>query len=172
MKWMILLMAVWLIGPQPVLAQLDDEVIKFTKTQPRAWSDLSEKHQMQGTLVARNMVTKRIKLERADQSTIEVELDKLRDSDRNYVARQTAKLKRLEQRPKTKVDDTASDKNPFTETDSQKRLADSTKPQRSSGIDWHTDPIQAARVARGSEPTSDDRPIIWFRVLGDLEGYM
>ena len=168
MKWIFILVAVGLVGPSSVLGQVDHDLVQFTKTQPRAWADSSGKHQMQGKLVARNMATSTIKLERADQSTVEVELAKLRNSDRNYVARQTSKL----QRAKAKANETASGQDLLVETNPQKRPADSAETRRLSGIDWHTEPIQAAQAATGSETVSDDRPIIWFRVLGELEGYM
>lgn len=43
---------------------------------------------------------------------------------------------------------------------------------RLCGINWHLSPDSASRDAAGSERPVDDRPIAWFRVLGDLDGFM
>ncbi|MDP1564044.1 MAG: hypothetical protein Q8M16_21895 [Pirellulaceae bacterium] len=37
---------------------------------------------------------------------------------------------------------------------------------------WHAKFKLAAEQARGGEAVDDDRPIVWFRVLGDLRGLM
>jgi hypothetical protein len=40
------------------------------------------------------------------------------------------------------------------------------------GIRWVTDIPAALRLAQGNESPTDDRPVMWFRVLGDLSGFM
>ncbi len=37
---------------------------------------------------------------------------------------------------------------------------------------WHNNLKQATTQALGNETVQDDRPIVWFRVLGDLRGLM
>lgn len=172
MKWMFVLMTVWLIAPPPVFAQVDDPVLEFTHTQPRGWADSTGQHEMQGRLVARNLATKSVKLERADGSSLDVALDKLGNSDRNYVARQTAKLQRSSQRKKTPNHASDGDASRLGQATPIEKEVTPAETRRLSGIDWHTDPALASQAATGGAVTSDDRPIIWFRVLGELEGYM
>ncbi len=39
-------------------------------------------------------------------------------------------------------------------------------------IEWHSSLKQATKSAQGDDADQDDRPIVWFRVLGDLRGLM
>ncbi len=46
------------------------------------------------------------------------------------------------------------------------------EPLRIAGLDWYDDPDDARKLARGGAGPADDKPILCFRVLGDLEGFM
>ncbi len=39
-------------------------------------------------------------------------------------------------------------------------------------VAWHNNLKQATTQALGTDTVQDDRPIVWFRVLGDLRGLM
>lgn len=41
-----------------------------------------------------------------------------------------------------------------------------------SGIEWFADLKDAQAIAAGSNRTADDKPIMCFRALGDLSGFM
>jgi len=46
------------------------------------------------------------------------------------------------------------------------------RPIRIAGLDWYEDLKDARLLARGRPDPADDKPILCFRVLGDLEGFM
>lgn len=47
-----------------------------------------------------------------------------------------------------------------------------SSPSRLYGIDWFVSAESARAAATASERSDDDRPIAWFRVLGELDGFM
>ncbi len=55
-----------------------------------------------------------------------------------------------------------------------KRIAPTSSPKSTSlfGIDWVPTMSQALQLASGKTGTGDDRPVMCFRVLGDLQGPM
>lgn len=46
------------------------------------------------------------------------------------------------------------------------------EPLRIAGLDWYEDLNDARSLARGGIGSTDDKPILCFRVLGDMEGFM
>ena len=53
-------------------------------------------------------------------------------------------------------------------------LAEQTnqQPLRIAGLDWYEDLKDAQLIADGRNGPADDKPIMCFRVLGDMEGFM
>jgi|GEM_PF-4664434 len=43
---------------------------------------------------------------------------------------------------------------------------------RIHGVRWLADENVARKIASGGEGPNDDRPLVWFRVLGDMTGFM
>lgn len=44
--------------------------------------------------------------------------------------------------------------------------------RRVAGVQWKTDATDAFAQAQGRDGVADDKPVVWFRVLGDLTGFM
>ena len=170
MKWILTFTVTCFALVNQALAQTDDMVIKFADTNPRVWADSSNQNQITARLLSRNTQDNKVSLECGDGMIIEVLLSDLPISDRKYIARKTSQAKRAahrlkSQRPSGDTDlgvDASQNAQPSRKPDGKVG-----KPRRVNKIDWHRSP-QTARTAA----TADDRPIIWFRVLGDLEGYM
>lgn len=152
------------------LAQTDDMVIKFADTNLRVWADSSNRNQITARLLSRNTRDNKVSLECGDGTIVEMLLSDLPISDRKYIARKTSQSKRAayrlkSQRPSADTDllvDASQNAQP-----SQKPVGKVRKRRRVNKIDWHRSSPTARTAA-----TADNRPIIWFRVLGDLEGYM
>ncbi len=43
---------------------------------------------------------------------------------------------------------------------------------RLHGVRWFDNESDAQKVASGSDGSQDERPLVWFRVLGDMTGFM
>lgn len=50
--------------------------------------------------------------------------------------------------------------------------SDTTRDVELHGVHWLADRDEALRLALGKEAADDDRPVLWFRVLGNLSGFM
>ncbi len=172
MKWLLsLVVAIFVMGNDG-LAQ----TIQFTDTQSRSWSDSSGQNTLTGRLVSRDPAKGTLQVEYDDATRLEIALADLSISDRRYVARQTSRMqreaKRLTQANRLQGEDAASE-DAVLKT---RRPANGESPvpgtQRLYNIDWHRQADSAQLAAAGREGGKDDKPILWFRVLGDLDGYM
>ena len=54
----------------------------------------------------------------------------------------------------------------------QNRSLNSAQPKKLFGIEWTPRIENALLAAKGNESPEDDRPVMWFRVLGQLDGDM
>ncbi len=43
---------------------------------------------------------------------------------------------------------------------------------RVHGVRWFDNESQARKIATGKDGSQDDKPLVWFRVLGDMTGFM
>lgn len=119
----------------------------------RTWTDRSGEYEVEAKLLALSSDGSMVSLELVDQQSVDVAIDRLSAEDRRYLLRH----KRLQSR---------------REATERRRNA---SPQRRTvnlyGINWHKS-LESAMDA--GQPTSGgpDKPIMCFRVLGDLAGYM
>jgi len=157
MKWIIAVMIVIFVLPGYGLAQKID----YAETKSREWTDSSGQNGVAAKLVSFDKTTRQVVLQCDDATTIEVPVTDLSISDRRYISRQTSKFERESKH--------AGHKN---RTATGRSEAQAEGVQRLYGIDWHQQLESARRVAVGNEGVADNKPIIWFRVLGDLSGYM
>lgn len=153
-----------------VIAQTEVPEIKFTDTNPREWADSSTQNRLTARLLSRYTKANKVLLECTDGTTVEVLLSDLPISDRKYIARQTSKVKRAAHRLQRQRQQNDED----LWVDASQNIPPSAKPnenlgnaQRVSVLDWLSTPQKARAVAK-----AEDLPIIWFRVLGDIDGYM
>ena len=144
----------------------EEQVLTFD-VDPRRWRDATGKYQVDATLIKyrdRN-VTLRI----SDGTTIDVPLERLCTTDLAYVSRHRRIARRAQANGAGESTEEAltSNKHAEKQPDSTKPALDHSAPaERLFGIDWYSlDDAQA--LAQRS-----DKPIMWFRVLGDLSGFM
>jgi hypothetical protein len=117
-------------------------------------------------------------LKQSDGSVIEVPFKSLSREDQRYIKTWLRQQRNTDSQAKT--DPGQDDRNPVeSQSKSQVRNSSRSKSNRGSektmmlyGINWHESGAPALAKARGVASTSDDMPIMWFRVLGDLEGFM
>ncbi len=170
MKWILVFTILCCASVNQAIAQTEVPVIKFTDTNPREWADDSNQNRLTARLLSRNTEANKVLLECTDGTTVEVVLSDLSMSDRKYIARQTSKVKRaahrLERQRRQGDEDLL--------VDASQRVQPSAKPKKNLGntrrvsnLDWLRTPQKARAVAKAK-----DLPIIWFRVLGDIDGYM
>ena len=151
--------------PLAVFAQIALAIIATADDDPsvaRTWRDRTGEYEVQATLVHVDTDRGVVSLRKTDGEEVSVPLDRLSWDDRSYVTDY------LRSRAETGRDNTASAGQSFND------------PPRSDlfnvvslyGVQWHRTPQSAESAANGQSGKGDDKPIMWFRVLGDLAGYM
>ncbi len=125
----------------------------------RKWTDDTSNFQVKATLVEISESGDSVKLLLEDGKFATVPIERLSESDQRYV-----KLRALR--------DPASGR----KVDSAKPAANAkTRKQEKAqlfGIDWHASVDLARERARGAASPQDDKPVMCFRVLGELDGFM
>ncbi|MGI9515885.1 MAG: hypothetical protein ACR2NP_02465 [Pirellulaceae bacterium] len=159
MKKLSLVMAIGVLLTAPGLTNAWQD-----QTNLRTWN-VPDGQSLDAELVSFDQESGEVTLRGEDGELIEMQATDLHISDRRYLDRQMARQNRRQrQRASSDPIDRALAGNAGSRTD------------RSAlhlyGIDWHRNPASAARAASGKETVSDDKPVIWFRVLGDLSGFM
>lgn len=133
----------------------------------RTWTDITGTHTTEAELVSWDPETKQVVLQTADNGTIELNSADLHISDRRFLNRHAARMRR-------EARNSESDGNIFERSRvSKAQTRNNDVPLLElGGIPWHQSADQASIAASGREGAKDDKPIVWFRVLGDLSGYM
>ena len=149
----------------------------------RTWTDRSGQHTVEARLVAYDATTRQVRLQQSDGTVIDLYTTDLSRPDRQLLA-QIAARERKSTPPAepagvaNSADSLDGNFEPVTQPDAIDRALDEKTQtvdqpsRRLYGIDWHGSPDAAGLQARGNQSLDDDRPIIWFRVLGDLSGFM
>ncbi len=155
------------------LANADDAFVS------REWRSQDGEYSIKATFVKYDIDTKLVDLRREDNEIIQVPVLRLCQGDRRYILRmikpKRPKSKDLAQNAASKLpttdDEQARSSTELVDSSSKKTRRPNTKPI--AGILWHAS-IDDALVSAGGETAKpdDDRPIMWFRVLGDLDGFM
>ncbi len=137
----------------------------------RVWTDVTGEYQVQATYL--DYDRGRVQLRKEDGSELSVALESLSSADRDLI-RQIQRQKYLDHRRQRRLDANGS------ADDSQSTSRTETPPPRNAdlghdnsceqlyGINWHDSREGAVAAAQ----QAGDKPIMWFRVLGDLKGFM
>ncbi len=117
-------------------------------------------------------------LKQSDGTVIEVPFKSLSRKDQRYIKTWLRQQRNTDSEAKanagqddSKAAESQSQNNTRSAT-SGKSIRATEKTKTMYGINWHKSGEPALASARGDASTQDDRPIMWFRVLGDLEGFM
>ncbi|MEN8681061.1 MAG: SHD1 domain-containing protein [Akkermansiaceae bacterium] len=111
----------------------------------REWKSENGNYSIEASFSSFNPNTKRVTLKKQDLTIVEVPLAKLSAADQAFVKEQAPKF-------------------------SPKR--DSGQAVKLYGITWQPEVEDALTLASGKATPIDDRPVMWFRVLGKLDGGM
>jgi hypothetical protein len=142
-----------------------EEAISFEATE-RLWRDASGTYELTATLQLYRDRTATLKTE--DGKTLEIAIDKLSKSDRIYLARQlqiARKKDTVEQKPQPVQIAAEQPAQRVKEKQVVPELAN-VRAEQLYGVDWY--PNDSAKQLAAAE----EKPILWFRVLGDLSGFM
>ncbi len=163
----------------------DDNALTFSDD-VRRWRDHSGTHEVDAELVEYR--DRQVTLRGTDGETIVVSLDQLSESDQKHVVARIRSARRMARQNavrsgddntaivQTSVLPTVNDEDATnSEGRAIKQLADSqpraqqprpVQPHNLFGVDWYS-PQDALNLA-----AAERKPMMWFRVLGDLRGFM
>ena len=133
----------------------------------RTWQSLDGSASVEATFVAYDSKTKSVELLTDTDQTIKIDLSKLSKTDQRFV-----KLVARKNRKTTMTPEADAAKQIRKTLPRKNRNARKGKQGSLFGINWTLDLDKALQVAEGSTSSSDDRPVMWLRVLGDLNGFM
>ncbi len=149
--------------------------VETASASPRTWSDQAGKHSVRATYLAYSEGI--VQLRKADDSELTVPLKALSESDQKYVIEQLRRKSLAKRRSSRRVAVTAKrnavakskevEVDPDSEVVSVARVAEG---ESLFGIHWQSSPESIRAAASADE--EDLKPIMWFRVLGDLAGFM
>ena len=145
----ILAMTVLAVQVQSVSAARPERV--------RKWTDGTGTFRVNATLSEISESGDSVKLRLEDGKYATVPIERLSESDQRYVESRLRQNQGSEQKPDSLKTATNS-----------KKLATT----RLFGIDWHPSVDQARGSAQGTASPRDDKPVLCFRVLGELDGFM
>lgn len=132
-----------------------DDYLKFKRKQ--------DGQPLEARVVAYDFADQQVTLVARDGAEQKVAISELSDSDKRLIVK--ALERQLFQRSKRDPGGNA--------TTAEGTAAIPRRGQAAAdSVHWHADLNQALEIARGGESDGDDRPLIWFRVLGDLRGLM
>lgn len=115
------------------------------KAVPREWSDNTGTFRVTAKLVDFDPDTRTVRLKDGNGKTVDLPMRRLSTADQNYVNSQAALSADANKLPRV---------------------------QNIAGIKWIQSREDASRAALGRASVNDDKPIMCFRALGDLNGFM
>ena len=145
----------------------------------RVWRSADRSESVEATLVDYAPDDRVVTLESTDGRTLTIPLKFLSSSDRRYVrAWRKRQASASSTAPSVESDEPSDQEVPAAAEDKADDKA-VARIRRSKarltnlyGIRWAPDMTAALEIAQGGDGTRDDRPVMWFRVLGDLQGPM
>lgn len=132
----------------------------------RTWTDRSGMYTVEATLEAYADGTVRLKKPGGDE--IVLELEQLSTRDQGYVRRENRRRVTTRRGESTSAgSDHVASKQVAAEQqpESPPRRQLKANSEQLYGINWYDSPARAVAAKQ-------DKPILWFRVLGDLDGFM
>jgi len=160
-----------LLAPARLQAQED--------TTMRTWKSCRGQHKIRAKLLDFDTDSDSVRLETSEGRTITVDSSKLSLTDREYLERLANH--RDESNPflveaTTSGGASAADGNggeaDVDDIDNKELKNIARRQEPKFGIRWSGQLDDALRIAQGKPQSNDDRPVMWFRVLGDLDGFM
>jgi hypothetical protein len=133
---------------------------------PRTWTS-RDGQQVQATFSAYEPGQKLVSLILADGSVLNVRLNQFSPADRRHVLHVARKNQAGQENASAIPDQKAAPRSA-----SDRRSNSRRKARQRFGINWTPGLENALAVAEGADGDQDDRPVMWMRVLGDLEGFM
>ncbi len=191
--WSISSMAILSLAVIFVMAPAALSAQELRSYEPRRWQDSQKNYAVEARLLEYDRPNRMVILQRTDDAIIQVPIDKLRYVDKRYVLRNEVESREVESREveskeveSGEVEKDLTDQGASAEEQQTGGLLENEIVDRAAdlkrrdidlvelyGVNWVRDFDDASTLAGGStKSTDDDKPIIWFRVLGDLEGFM
>lgn len=115
------------------------------KAAPREWSDNTGTFRVNAKLVDFDPDSRTVRLKLGTGKTVDLPMRRLSPADQNYVKSRATLSAGASKIPRV---------------------------QNIAGIDWIQTREGASLAALGRESVNDDKPIMCFRALGDLNGFM
>ena len=119
----------------------------------RKWTDKSGEYEVEAKLVSISSDGNTVSIELRDHQFVDVPIERLSSDDRRYLLRH----KRLQSRR--------------VAADRRRQQLPQSRTVKLYGIDWHQT-LESALAAGQPSRVGTDKPIMCFRVLGDLAGFM
>jgi hypothetical protein len=129
----------------------------------RTWEDESGAYQIDAIFT--EYMSGKVKLLRRDGQAVTVDYRRLSPDDREYVRSLVTRERAKNPRHELSEGNVSKGGAPRSEEDPRGEVNSRLKPEEKFEIDWYGSP--QAVVASNS-----DRPLIWFRILGDIDGFM
>ncbi len=111
----------------------------------REWTSENGKFSVRASLESFEVIGSKVVLRRADETLVRVPLSRLSEADQAYVRDRNARSRAAER---------------------------GREPVRLHGIEWQPEIEDALELAAGRPGPLDDQPVMWFRVLGQLDDGM
>ena len=134
----------------------------------RQWISRDGLQRVRATLVQFDPATGRVTLRDAQGQERDLALQQLSLRDQKFLRRNA----------ESKTSNSDLDSDPKPETAAAESAAPKSaqpapgKTRRLYGVDWQPSVETGLEVARNMEEDGSGRPVMWFRVLGDLDGLM
>ncbi len=118
----------------------------------RKWTDKSGEYEVEAKLVSISSDGNTVSIELRDHQTVDVAIERLSSDDRRYLLRKRLQSRRVA-------------------ADRRRQQLPQSRTVNLYGINWHQT-LESALAAVQPSKVGRDRPIMCFRVLGDLAGFM
>jgi hypothetical protein len=134
----------------------------------RIWTDNTGQNTLAARFLSYDKENDQVVLLTSNNETKTLSLSDFSRADQRLIRKFAAQAQRAENaNPKRDAIDDALTGQASSSTANGER-----NPNRLNGIDWFVSAESASTAATASERPDDDRPIAWFRVLGELDGFM
>ncbi len=138
----------------------------IAQEQMRQWTSRDKSETVDATFQSYDPKTKLVVLQLQNGETLQLSLKQLSRGDQRYVT----KVKRDRPEKFTPVEEERAE--PTAKKRNRSNRSKSSKVVKAFGINWTPGMEAALKNATGKESPEDDRPVMWLRVLGDLNGFM
>jgi hypothetical protein len=135
----------------------------------RTWTNRADGSTLEAALIRFDADERKVELRTRDGATQFLAQRDMAQADQNYVRVW------LRNQRKASAKDKPQDESPAADSERSPSRAEASRdrgPERLFGLRWYRNMDDAKIAAAGDRGTTDDKPILWFRVLGDPAGFM